>query len=101
MPPFGHAGCALWKWKKWPSLKLLARWKLSEGMVVKTQSPLAVEERKGIHGILLINHPSTAQSAIEAESAHCRTKPLMHGPGTSRFFEEKSIFLSRSHAGRF
>ena len=57
MPPFGACRMCLVEVEKMPKLQTSCTLEATEGMVVKTQSEMAVEGREGILEFLLINHP--------------------------------------------
>ena len=59
---------------------------------MKTQSALAVEGREEILEFLLINHPLDCPICDRGGECPLARHAFKHGPGLSRFFEEKRHF---------
>lgn len=72
MPPFGACRMCLVEVEKMAKLQASCTLEVSEGMIVKTQSQLAVEGRKGIVELLLINHPLDCPICDREGSVRCR-----------------------------
>ena len=62
---------------------------VTEGMGIRTHSPLAVECRKGVMEFLLINHPLDCPICDQAGECKLQEFSSEYGTGTSRFVEEK------------
>lgn len=92
MPPFGACRVCLVEVDKMPKLQTSCTLEATEGMVVKTQSERAVQGRDGILELLLINHPLDCPICDRGGECPLQENALDHGPGQSRFFEEKRHF---------
>lgn len=92
MPPFGACRVCLVEVEKFPKLQTSCTLEATEGMVVKTQTQMAVEGRKGILEFLLINHPLDCPICDRGGECPLQEHALRFGPGESRFFEEKRHF---------
>ncbi|MDR2463017.1 MAG: molybdopterin-dependent oxidoreductase [Verrucomicrobiales bacterium] len=62
---------------------------VSEGMGIRTNSPLAVECRKGVMEFLLINHPLDCPICDQAGECKLQEYAVEYGAGQSRFVENK------------
>jgi len=62
---------------------------VSEGMGIRTDSPLAKECRKGVMEFLLINHPLDCPICDQAGECKLQEFSSDYGTGESRFVEEK------------
>jgi len=62
---------------------------VTEGMGIRTDSPLAQECRKGVMEFLLINHPLDCPICDQAGECKLQEFSSEYGTGTSRFVEEK------------
>jgi NADH-quinone oxidoreductase subunit G len=92
MPPFGACRMCLVEVEKMAKLQTSCTLEASNGMVVKTATPQAIEGRKGIVEFLLINHPLDCPICDRGGECPLQENALKHGPGLSRFFEEKRHF---------
>jgi NADH-quinone oxidoreductase subunit G len=92
MPPFGACRMCLVEVEKMPKLQASCTLEVAEGMVVKTQSTSAVQGRKEVVEFLLINHPLDCPVCDRGGECPLQENTLKHGPGSSRFFEEKRHF---------
>ncbi len=92
MPPFGACRMCLVEVEKMPKLQTACTLEVSEGMVVKTQSQMAVDGRKDIIEFLLINHPLDCPICDRGGECPLQDQALEHGPGASRFYEDKRHF---------
>lgn len=92
MPPFGACRMCLVEVDKMPKLQASCTLIATEGMSVKTESLKAVEGRKGILELLLINHPLDCPICDKGGECPLQENALEHGPGKSQFFEEKRHF---------
>jgi NADH-quinone oxidoreductase subunit G len=92
MPPFGACRMCLVEIEKMPKLQTSCTLEAKEGMVVKTHSAMALEGREGILELLLINHPLDCPICDRGGECPLQEHAFAHGPGQSRFFEEKRHF---------
>lgn len=92
MPPFGACRVCLVQVEKMAKLQASCTLEAKEGMVVTTQSAHAVEGRKSIVEFLLLNHPLDCPVCDRGGECPLQEHALAHGPGESRFFEEKRHF---------
>ncbi len=93
MPPFGACRVCLVEVEKMPKLQTSCTLVAAEGMVVKTQSQMAVEGREGILEFLLINHPLDCPICDRGGECPLQDQTIKFGPGKSRFYEEKRHFV--------
>ena len=92
MPPFGACRVCLVEVEKMGKLQTSCTLEATEGMVVKTQSQIAVEGRKSILEFLLINHPLDCPICDRGGECPLQDQALKFGPGESRFYEDKRHF---------
>lgn len=92
MPPFGACRMCLVEVEKMAKLQASCTLEATEGMVVRTQSEIAVKGREEILEFLLINHPLDCPICDRGGECPLQEQALHHGPGLSRFFEEKRHF---------
>lgn len=92
MPPFGACRVCLVEVDKMPKLQASCTLVATEGMNVKTESARAVDGRKGILELLLINHPLDCPICDKGGECPLQENALSHGPGKSAFFEDKRKF---------
>jgi len=62
---------------------------VSEGMAVRTNSPMAQEARKGVMEFLLINHPLDCPICDQAGECKLQEFSVEYGNASSRFLERK------------
>lgn len=92
MPPFGACRMCLVEVEKMAKLQTSCTLEVTEGMVVKTMSDPAVKGREDILEFLLINHPLDCPICDRGGECPLQEHAYHHGPGLSRFFEEKRRF---------
>lgn len=92
MPPFGACRVCLVEVEKMGRPQTSCTLEATEGMVVKTQSTMAVQGRNEILEFLLINHPLDCPICDRGGECPLQEHVFQHGPGESRFFEEKRHF---------
>lgn len=92
MKPFGACRVCLVHVENMAKLQTSCTLEAAEGMVVQTQAKNAVDGRKGIVELLLVNHPLDCPICDRAGECPLQENALHHGPGKSRFFEEKRRF---------
>lgn len=86
-PELGDDGKPLINWSPRPAISCATE--ISEGMAVRTASPLAEECRKGVMEFLLINHPLDCPICDQAGECRLQEFSVEYGKGDSRFIEEK------------
>jgi NADH-quinone oxidoreductase subunit G len=62
---------------------------VSEGQEISTLSPAAVKAQEGILEFLLLNHPLDCPVCDKGGECPLQDQAVSHGPGESRFIEEK------------
>ncbi len=92
MPPFGACRMCLVEVAQVAKLQTSCTLEVAEGMIIKTQSQLALEGRESILELLLINHPLDCPICDRGGECPLQDQTVKHGPGMSRFFEEKRQF---------
>jgi NADH-quinone oxidoreductase subunit G len=92
MPPFGACRVCLVEVEKMGKLQASCTLQATEGMIVHTESDRAVKGREGILELLLINHPLDCPICDRGGECALQEFALEHGPGESRFYEEKRHF---------
>lgn len=86
-PELGEDGCPIINWSPRPTISCALE--ISEGMAVRTSSPLVEECRKGVMEFLLINHPLDCTICDKAGECRLQEFSVEYGQGGSRFEEEK------------
>ena len=86
-PVLGADGRPEIAWSPRPAISCATE--ISEGMAVRTDSPLAQECRKGVMEFLLINHPLDCPICDQAGECRLQEFSVEFGNGESRFVEEK------------
>ena len=86
-PILGEDGRPEIAWSPRPAISCATE--ISEGMAVRTTSPLAEECRKGVMEFLLINHPLDCPICDQAGECRLQEFSVEYGNGESRFSEEK------------
>jgi NADH-quinone oxidoreductase subunit G len=86
-PVLGADGRPEIAWSPRPAISCATE--ISEGMAVRTTSPLVEECRKGVMEFLLINHPLDCPICDQAGECRLQEFSVEYGKGESRFLEEK------------
>src|ERR1700731_2143142 len=86
-PEIGADGKPLINWIPRPQISCAQD--ISEGMGIRTESPLVKECRNGVMEFLLINHPLDCPICDQAGECHLQEYSVEFGTGGSRFLEEK------------
>lgn len=86
-PELGPDGRPVIAWSPRPAISCALE--VSEGMAVRTNSPLVEECRKGVMEFLLINHPLDCPICDKAGECRLQEFSVEYGNGGSRFEEEK------------
>jgi NADH-quinone oxidoreductase subunit G len=66
---------------------------VSDGMVVDTESDVVKKAQEGVLEFLLINHPLDCPVCDKGGECPLQDQAYSHGPGESRFIEEKRTFV--------
>ena len=66
--------------------------RVAEGMVVHTKSDVVKKAQEGVLEFLLVNHPLDCPVCDKGGECPLQDQTLSHGPGESRFVEEKRHF---------
>jgi NADH-quinone oxidoreductase subunit G len=86
-PILGEDGRPEIAWSPKPAISCATE--ISEGMAVRTESPLVTECRNGVMEFLLINHPLDCPICDQAGECRLQEFSVEYGTGESRFVEEK------------
>jgi NADH-quinone oxidoreductase subunit G len=86
-PVLGADGRPEIAWSPRPAISCATE--VSEGMAVRTSSPLVEECRKGVMEFLLINHPLDCPICDQAGECRLQEFSVEYGKGESRLLEEK------------
>lgn len=92
MPPFGACRMCLVEVEKMNKLQTACTLEVTEGMNIKTKSENAIKGRESIVEFLLLNHPLDCPICDKGGECPLQEQAFSHGPGESRFFEEKRHF---------
>lgn len=79
--------------EKVPKLQVACATVVSEGMVVKTDSPQVVNARKGVLEFLLINHPLDCPVCDKGGECELQNLVFKYGSDKSRFVERKRRYI--------
>ncbi len=86
-PVMGEDGRPEINWGPRPAISCATE--ISEGMAVRTESPMVEECRKGVMEFLLINHPLDCTICDQAGECKLQEFSVEFGNGGSRFLDEK------------
>jgi NADH-quinone oxidoreductase subunit G len=78
--------------RKMPKPQAACTMPAAEGMVIETETPAIVKDRKGVLELLLINHPLDCPVCDRGGECPLQNNTLFYGPPTSRYIEEKRHF---------
>lgn len=92
MPAFGACRVCLVEVEKMAKPQTSCTLEATEGMVVKTQTEMAVKGREEILEFLLINHPLDCPICDKGGECPLQDQTMEFGPGKSRFYEDKRPF---------
>ena len=79
--------------EKMPKLQIACATTVSEGMVVRTDTPQVASARKGVLEFLLINHPLDCPVCDKGGECELQNHDFKYGSDRSRFIEEKRRFI--------
>jgi NADH-quinone oxidoreductase subunit G len=89
LEPIGACRMCVVQIEKQPKLATACTVTVSEGMVVHTESEEVIKARQGVLEFLLINHPLDCPVCDKGGECDLQDFSFYHGPGKSRFIEEK------------
>jgi NADH-quinone oxidoreductase subunit G len=72
-----------------PSLQPACFVQVADGQEIRTDAPKAVKAQEGVLEFLLVNHPLDCPVCDKGGECPLQDQALSHGPGESRFIEEK------------
>ncbi len=75
--------------RKMPKPQTACTMPAAEGMVIETETPAIVKDRKGVLEFLLINHPLDCPVCDRGGECPLQNNTLFYGPPTTRYIEEK------------
>ena len=75
--------------RKMPKPQTACTLPASEGMVIETETPGIIKDRKGVLEFLLINHPLDCPVCDRGGECPLQNNTLFYGASTTRFIEEK------------
>ncbi|HVB06005.1 MAG TPA: NADH-quinone oxidoreductase subunit NuoG [Acidimicrobiales bacterium] len=75
--------------------------RVTEGQEVLTESPKARKAQEGVIEFLLVNHPLDCPVCDKGGECPLQDQSLSHGPGESRFIEEKRHWAKPIEIGAF
>ncbi|MHB1987576.1 MAG: NADH-quinone oxidoreductase subunit NuoG [Acidimicrobiales bacterium] len=75
-----------------PSLQPACFISVAEGQEIQTSSPAARKAQEGVLEFLLVNHPLDCPVCDKGGECPLQDQAMSHGPGESRFIEEKRHF---------
>jgi len=93
LEPVGACRMCLVEVEKMPKLQVACATTVSEGMVVKTNTPEVKRARKGVLEFLLINHPLDCPTCDKGGECDLQNFVFKYGSDKSRFVEEKRRFI--------
>ncbi len=89
LTPVGACRMCLVEIEKMPRLQTACTTPVGEGMVVSTQSKQATSAQEGVLELLLANHPLDCPICDKGGECPLQDNTFKHGPGQSRYIEEK------------
>src|SRR5688572_5849966 len=89
LKPVGACRMCLVEIEKMPRLQTACTTPVADGMVVRTQSELAKGGQESVLSLLLANHPLDCPVCDKGGECPLQDNTFKHGPGVSRFEEEK------------
>lgn len=92
MKPVGMCRMCLVEVEGMRGLQISCATPVTEGMVVRTQSPGVRDAQDGVLEFLLINHPLDCPVCDRGGECPLQDQTLAFGPGESRYLEEKRHF---------
>lgn len=68
---------------------------VTDGMVIKTNTPMVKKAREGVMEFMLINHPLDCPICDQAGECDLQDQAMAYGRGESRFHEEKRAVVDK------
>jgi formate dehydrogenase alpha subunit len=93
LEPVGACRMCLVEVEKMPKLQVACATTVTEGMVVKTNTPDVKKARRGVLEFLLINHPLDCPTCDKGGECDLQNFVFKYGSDKSRFVEEKRRFV--------
>jgi formate dehydrogenase alpha subunit len=93
LEPLGACRMCLVEVEKMSKLQVACATTVSEGMVVKTNTPQVRKARRGVLEFLLINHPLDCPTCDKGGECDLQNFVFKYGSDKSRFVEEKRRFI--------
>jgi NADH-quinone oxidoreductase chain G len=93
LEPVGACRMCLVEVEKMPKLQVACATTVTEGMVVKTNTPEVKRARRGVLEFLLINHPLDCPTCDKGGECDLQNFVFKYGSDKSRFVEEKRRFI--------
>ncbi len=78
--------------RKMPKPQAACTMPAAEGMVIETETPGLIKDRKGVLEFLLINHPLDCPICDRGGECPLQNNVMFYGPPMSRYIEEKRHF---------
>lgn len=75
--------------RKMPKPQTACTMGVTEGMVIETETPQVVRDRRGVLEFLLINHPLDCPICDRGGECPLQNNTIFYGPSTTRYIEEK------------
>ncbi len=97
----GNCRMCLVEIEKMPKLQIACNTQVTEGMVVKTQSPKVLEARRAVMEFLLVNHPLDCPICDQAGDCKLQDFYMEHDHRPSRFEERKEHERKREVFGPY
>lgn len=95
LPVAGNCRMCLIEVEKVPKPVIACAQPVSDGMVVRTDSPMVVEARKAVMEFLLINHPLDCPVCDQGGECDLQDLAMKCGPDRSRFHDQKRHAVDR------
>src|SRR3989338_5347748 len=89
LPVAGNCRICMVEIEKQPKLQIACYTPVTDGMVVKTNSPKVLETRQAVLEFLLVNHPLDCPVCDQAGECKLQDYYMEHGLYNSRLMEEK------------
>ena len=78
--------------RKMPKPQTACTMGITDGMVIETETPQLVKDRRGVLEFLLINHPLDCPICDRGGECPLQNNTIFYGPSTTRYVEEKRHF---------
>ncbi|HET6370898.1 MAG TPA: 2Fe-2S iron-sulfur cluster-binding protein, partial [Nitrospiria bacterium] len=92
LKPDANCRMCLVEIEKLPKLQTACSTPVSDGMVVHTGSPKAIEAREGVMEFILANHPLDCPICDQGGECHLQDLANEYSPMEARFSETKRVF---------